>query len=413
MRSGSDPGIDAPGRLAENVMHFGRLLRAAGLPVGTGKVLDAVHAVTVAGIARRDDFYWTLHAVFINRRDQRDLFDQAFHVFWRNSAILERMMSLLLPTLRGADAPAEGPALSRRVAEALRAPDPVDAAGEPVEPDEIVFDAAMTWSGEEVLRGKDFEAMSSDEAREAMSVIRRMRLPLMRTPTRRFRSDPAGRVADMRATLRAALRSGTDFIPLLWRRRRTRRPPLVVLCDISGSMDRYARMLLHFLHAVTNDRDRVHTFLFGTRLTNVTRHLRHRDVDAALEKVGQAVEDWAGGTRIGHCLHAFNKEWSRRVLAQGAMVLLITDGLDREDGRGLGGEMERLHKSCRRLIWLNPLLRYERFEPRSLGVRAILPHVDEFRPVHNLESLADLARVLGGEGPWRPEPLARWREAAA
>ena len=413
MVSGSDSDADAAGRLADNVMHFGRLLRAAGLPVGTGKVLDAVHAVTAAGIARRDDFYWTLHAVFVNRRDQRDVFDQAFHVFWRNPAILERMMSLLLPTMRCDDALAEDPALSRRVAEALRAPNPVDAAGEPVETDEIALDASMTWSGDEVLRGKDFEDMSSDEVKEAISVIRRMRLPLMRTPTRRFRSDPAGRVADMRATLRAALRSGGDFIPLRWRRRRTRHPPLVVLCDISGSMDRYARMLLHFLHAATNDRDRVHTFLFGTRLTNVTRHLRHKDVDAALERVGQAVEDWAGGTRIGHCLHGFNKEWSRRVLGQGAVVLLITDGLDREDGRGLGGEMERLHKSCRKLIWLNPLLRYERFEPLAHGVRAILPHVDEFRPVHNLESLADLAQALGREGPRRREPLARWREEAA
>ena len=397
MGSGSNPGIEAPGRLAENVMHFGRLLRAAGLPVGTGKVLDAVHAVTAAGIARRDDFYWTLHAVFVNRRDQRDVFDQAFHVFWRNPALLERMMSLLLPTMRGAATMAEKPDLSRRVAEALRAPNPVDAAGEPVEPDEIAFDAALTWSGDEVLRGKDFEDMSSDEVREAMSVIRRMRLPVMRTTTRRFRSDPAGRTADMRATLRAALRSGSDFIPLQWRRRRTRHPPLVVLCDISGSMDRYARMLLHFLHAATNDRDRVHTFLFGTRLTNVTRHLRYKDVDAALERVGQAVEDWAGGTRIGHCLHGFNKDWSRRVLGQGAVVLLITDGLDREDGRGLRGEMDRLHRSCRKLIWLNPLLRYDHFEPRALGVRAILPHVDEFRPVHNLASLSDLSRALGRE----------------
>ncbi|MDP6883683.1 MAG: VWA domain-containing protein [Rhodospirillales bacterium] len=409
----NDLGADVPGRLTENIMHFGRLLRAAGLPVGTGKVLDAVHAVTAAGIARRDDFYWTLHAVFVNRRDQRPVFDQAFHVFWRNPAILERMMSLLLPTMRGEETLAEGPALSRRVAEALRIPDVVDAAGEAVEPDEIAFDAAMTWSGDEVLRAKDFEDMSSDETREALAVIRRMRMPLMSTPTRRFRPDPSGRLADMRATLRAALRSGSDFIPFQWRRRRTRHPPLVVLCDISGSMDRYGRMLLHFLHAVTNDRDRVHTFLFGTRLTNVTRYLRHKDVDAALVKVGQAVEDWAGGTRIGHCLHVFNARWSRRVLGQGAVVLLITDGLDREDGRGLGDEMERLRKSCRRLIWLNPLLRYERFEPRSLGVRAILPHVDDFRPVHNLESLADLARALSSESPRRPEPMARWRETAA
>jgi len=188
---------------------------------------------------------------------------------------------------------------------------------------------------------------------------------------------------------------------LMRRERRMRRPPLVILCDISGSMERYSRMLLHFLHAVTNDRDRVYTFLFGTRLTNVTRYLRHKDVDEALARVGAAVVDWSGGTRIGHCLHEFNQLWSRRVLTQGAMVLLISDGLDRDEGAGLEVEMERLHKSCRRLIWLNPLLRFEGFQPKSVGIRAILPHVDEFRTIHNLESMRDLTRILSEAAPRR------------
>ncbi len=169
---------------------------------------------------------------------------------------------------------------------------------------------------------------------------------------------------------------------------------MVVLCDISGSMGRYSRMLLHFMHALENARERVHAFVFGTRLTNITRQLRHKDVDVALDAVVAAVEDWSGGTRIGACVHDFNVAWSRRVLAQGAVVLLISDGLDRAGGEGLGHEMERLHKSSRRLIWLNPLLRYDGFEPKALGVRAMLPHVDEFRPVHNLESLAVLAEAL-------------------
>jgi hypothetical protein len=212
----------------------------------------------------------------------------------------------------------------------------------------------------------------------------------------------------MRATLRASLRSGPDSIPLRRREKRRRHPPLVILCDISGSMSRYSRMLLHFMHAVTNDRDRVHTFLFGTRLTNVTRHLKQRDIDVALERVGEAVGDWAGGTRIGTCLGEFNRLWSRRVLSQGAIVLFISDGLDRDAGEGLDHEMERLHKSCRRLVWLNPLLRYEGFEPRSLGMRAIMPHVDEFRPVHNLESLAALADALSRAGARREEGVSRW-----
>ena len=255
--------------------------------------------------------------------------------------------------------------------------------------------------------------MSADEVRAARQEVRRMRLSVNEIPTRRHRSAVSGERPDMRATLRAARRSGSDFIRLMKRRRRTRPPSLVVLCDISGSMDRYARMLLHFLHALTNDRDRVFTFLFGTRLTNVTRHLRGHDVDAALARVGGAVEDWAGGTRIGHCLHGFNREWGRRTLGQGAVVLLITDGLDRDDGASLAVEMERLHKSCRRLIWLNPLLRYEDFEPRSIGARAIMPHVDEFRPIHNLDSLRALTGVLGGAMARSDKSMDRWRELAA
>lgn len=399
--------------LAANIMQFARTLRAAGLPIGPGKVLDALRAVQVVGLMSREDFYWTLHSVFVNRRDQRELFDQAFHVFWRNPKLLERMMSMILPTLRVDRAADDG--LSRRVAEAMApsgqaSPDDL---GDDGEAEEMEFDAALTWSRHEVLQGKDFEKMSAAEVREAREQIQRMRLPIMDVRTRRFRPDRAGARADLRATLRAALRSGGDVIPLRRRTRRRRHPPLVILCDISGSMDRYARMFLHFMHAITNDRDRVHTFLFGTRLTNITRYLRYKDVDVALEKVSKAVQDWAGGTRIGQCLHAFNHDWSRRVLGQGAVVLLISDGLDRDAAEGLAREAERLHKSCRRLIWLNPLLRYDGFEPRSLGVRAIMPHVDEFRPVHNLNSLAALTEVLSRPGQRRIDGMDRWREMAA
>ena len=396
------------GRLAENIMHFGRVLRNAGLPIGPGRVLDAIEACRTAGIGTREDFYWTLHAVFVNRRDQRELFDQAFHVFWRNPRLLERMMAMALPSIK-VD-PNEEDEVSRRIAEAMskgEQPGRGDAKDDD-EPPEVVVDATLTWSDRELLQTMDFEKMSSDEIRRARQVIANLRLPIMDVPTRRFRADQHGRRVDMRATLRRAMRSGGRDIPLNFRRRRRRHPPLVVLCDISGSMTRYSRMLLHFMHAVTNDRDRVFTFLFGTRLTNVTRYLRNRDIDVALDKVSTVVEDWSGGTRIGSCLVDFNRNWSRRVLAQGAVVLLITDGLDREGGNELETAMERLHKSCRRLIWLNPLLRYDGFEPRSQGVRTILPHVDEFRPVHNLESLGALAEALGRQGPRREEGVSRW-----
>ncbi len=403
---------ETDGRLATNIMHFARVLRAAGLPIGPGRVLDGIRAVQATGLGRRDDFYWTLHAVFVNRRDQRELFDQAFHVFWRNPRILERMMALVLPSMQPGDERAEE-ALSPRVAEALAAAIGEGRTDEHSEQERIELDAALTWSREEVLRQRDFEKMTAEEVEAAKQAIRQMRLPIMKVKTRCFRPDRAGARVDMRATLRAALRTGGDIIPLKRQRRRTRHPPLVVLCDISGSMERYARMFLHFLHAVTNDRDRVHTFLFGTRLTNVTRYMRYRDIDVALDKIAKVVVDWSGGTRIGHCLHVFNRDWSRRVLTQGAVVLLISDGLDREGGAGLGEEMDRLHRSCRRLIWLNPLLRYDLFEPKSAGIRAMLPFVDDFRPVHNLESLAQIAEALTREMPRRNRNLHHWQELAA
>jgi uncharacterized protein with von Willebrand factor type A (vWA) domain len=300
------------------------------------------------------------------------------------------MMGLVLPEMRFETAEDQGTAMVRRLAEALH-PD-LGNEGE-AEETETEIDAAMSYSDREQLRGMDFEKMSLEELARAKAAIARLRLPVQDVPTRRFAPDRHGARADLRATMRAALRSG-GLIELKRRRPRRRPPPLVVLCDISGSMSRYSRIFLHFMHSVTNDRDRVFTFVFGTRLTNITRHLRHRDVDLALERVAEAATDWSGGTRIGHALADFNRLWSRRMLGQGAIVLLITDGLDRDAGAGLAHEMDRLHRSCRRLIWLNPLLRYEGFEPKSLGMKAMMPHVDEFRPVHNLESLEMLIEVL-------------------
>jgi hypothetical protein len=386
------PPVQPSGKLAENVMHFARVLRAAGLPVGPDKVIDALKALQIAGVERRDDFYWTLAAVFLDRREQFEVFDQAFHIFWRDPKMLERVMALFLPQVVGRTPEAE-PELGARVAEAL-APQPKPGAGAEEPPQQIELDAAFTVSEREVLQRADFETMTKEELAEAKKLISSLRLPIPEVRTRRLVADPRGALIDMRASMRASLRAGTGIIPLKRRSPEERHPPLVVLCDISGSMSRYSRMFLHFLHAITNDRDRVHTFVFGTRLTNITRHLRHRDVDVALAGVAQAVADWSGGTRIGASLKEFNLRWSRRVLGQNAVVLLITDGLDRDLGHDLGPEMERLRKSCRKLIWLNPLLRYEGFEPRPLGVRVMLPHVDEFLPAHNIDSLIALGKAL-------------------
>ena len=384
---------DNQGRIAENIMYFARLLRSAGLPVGPGKVLDAISAVRLVGIGEQEDLYWTLFSQFVNRNDQRELFNQAFHIFWRNPHIMERMMGAMLPTIK-IEQEQELEEMSRRLTEAMSSGSLSGKAE--TDSSKVEFDASFTFSEKEVLQEKDFEKMSAEEIAVAKKAIAHLRLPIADLPTRRFKRAEKGVQIDMRATLRAALRS-PDIVPLKLKTPKRRRPPLVMLCDISGSMSQYSRMFLHFMHAMTNDRYRVHCFVFGTRLTNISRYLKHRDVDVALDKAALGVKDWSGGTRIGACLKEFNNFWSRRVLTQGAITLIISDGLDRDEGDGLKKEMERLTKSSRRLIWLNPLLRFESFEPKAKGIRAMLPYVDDFKAAHNLKSLVELADVLGSQ----------------
>jgi uncharacterized protein with von Willebrand factor type A (vWA) domain len=379
------------GLLAGNVMHFARLLRAAGLRIGPDRVLDCVRALELANCERRDDWYWTMSAVLLSKEEQRPIFDQAFRIFWRDPQLAQKMMQALLPKTYGRAAKDEEQ--SQRLSDALFS-QRNQRETRAVEEQKVELDARLTFSSREVLQRMDFDTMSAAELAEAKRMLRELRLPLPMIRTRRYRPSPRGTRVDLRATLRESLREGGDVIPLVRGATIDIHPPLVVLCDISGSMNPYARMFLHFLHAITNDRDRVAVFVFGTRLTNITRQLRHRDVDVAMAKVADAIKDWSGGTRIGVCLRDFSWRWGRRVLGQNACVVLVSDGLDREAGEGLGEEMERLHKSCRELIWLNPLLRYDKFEARPAGVRAMLPHVDRFLPVHNLKSLIDLAHAI-------------------
>ena len=381
------------GRLAENVLHFVRVLRVAGLPLGPSKVLDALAAAETVGVGHRGDFRDALAAVLVSRREHLALFEQAFELFWQRPQLMEQMMAALLPRIRGrfADPNEDLPARLARAMLPQPRP-PADLAAEETE-----LDATFSFSAREVLQKKDFATMSVEELAEVKALLRHIVLPLPLLTVRRTVAAPSGRTLDMRATMRRSVGAGGALAPLQFRARRRRPPPLIVLCDISGSMDRYARMLLHFLHAITNDRHRVHVLTFGTRLTNITRHLRHRDVDVALARVAGAVEDWAGGTRIGHCLQEFNRRWSRRLLGQNAVVLLISDGLDADAADGLAFEAERLAKSCARLVWLNPLLRYAGFEARPAGIRALLPHVDDFLPVHNLQSLTELAAALAAK----------------
>ncbi|TCP63214.1 hypothetical protein EV663_101482 [Rhodovulum bhavnagarense] len=396
------PALQIPedGKLAHNVLHFARALRLAGLPVGPGRVIDAIRAVEAAGFSERGDFYHTLAACFLSRPEHRQVYDQVFRLYWRDPRFLEHMMSLMLPAMRGVAEDRKARAAEKRAAEAL-----LDGAGRPPDlpvPDEsgqqVEIDARQTQSARERLKTLDFEQMSLTEIAEARRMLTDLRLPVPPIRTRRTRPASHGQLPDWRATMRMALRHGGELRDLSFKNRRVRWPNLVVLCDISGSMSQYSRMVLHFVHAVANNRgagwDRVHAFTFGTRLTNITRTLANRDVDAALAAAGAQAPDWEGGTRIAAALHAFNRDWSRRVLGSGAVVLLITDGLDRDAGDRLCAEMERLHLSCQRLIWINPLLRWEGFAPRACGIRAMLPHVDCFRAGHSIRALEDLAAAL-------------------
>ena len=383
------------GKLAHNIVHFARVLRRAGLPIGPAKVIDAINAVRAVGIERRDDFKFALAAVLVNRREHQEIFDQAFQVFWRDPYRVERMLQELLQLMGGLKrVEQDRPKLSERVARALLPQASIVPRNVDQLPPEVQADARFTVSTREVLQHKDFANMTAEELEEAKAMLQRLRLPLPMLPARRLRARARGRRVDLRGTMKQMVKQAGGVVQLRRRSPDQRHPTLVVLCDISGSMENYTRMLLHFVHAVTNDRDRVHTFLFGTRLTNITRHLRHRDVDVALNVVSEAVADWSGGTRIGACLKEFNHRWARRLLGQGAVVLLISDGLDSDAGEGLRLEMDRLSKSAREVIWLNPLLRYDKFEAKPAGIRAMLPYVDAFLPVHNLASLTQLGAAL-------------------
>jgi uncharacterized protein with von Willebrand factor type A (vWA) domain len=372
------------------------MLRRAGLPIGPAETLAGAEALSRVDLGDREQARSALRATLVHRREHYEVFDQAFALFWRAPAApadAEAHEAELLD---------KAPAAARRASEALGG-----GAAPPPPKTEVRPDAALTVSAGEQLRTMDFEAMGAAEITEAKREIRRLALPLDARPTRRFRPNAAGRRTDLRATIKESLRQGGEVLDIRRADRVVRPPPLVAICDISGSMARYAQVLLHFLHAVSNDRERVATFLFGTRLTNITRQLRHRDAEVAFEMVSHIVPDWSGGTRIGEALDRFNRDWSRRVLGQGAVVLLITDGLERggaEDLARLAAATDRLRHSCRRLIWLNPLLRYAGFQPKSQGVRTMLPLVHEHRPVHNIESLRTLVETLSA-------PYARGRIA--
>jgi hypothetical protein len=385
--------------IAENIVHFARVLRTAGMAVGPDRVMAAIAAVDAVGVARRDDVRAALSAVMLDRREQQVMFDAAFDAFFRDPKLLEQMMYLLLPKISGRGEK-QRPSRANRLAEALAAPR-VDEPPKPAHQtakEEVQFETTFSFSERERLQQADFESMTADEFEWAKKLAEQAPLPVK--PVRRRRHAPAPRgTLDLRSTLQHMARQ-PHTLSAAYTQARMEMPALVVLLDISGSMDRYARLFLHYVHGLTRRYLKVHTFTFGTRLTDITRCLKNRDPDIALKMADAQVHDWKGGTRIASSLAEFNQRWARRVLGGNAAVLLVSDGLDRDDDGQLGHAAAQLHRMAHQVVWLNPLLRFDGFEPRAAGVRSLLPHVDRFLPVHNLSSLADLGRAL--RAPARP-----------
>ncbi len=380
---------DHEGRLAENILLFCRTLRHAGLAIGPGQVIEAGGAVLQSGIERRDDFYYALRSVLVSDPAQFRLFDQAFHIYFRNPRLLERLMTLLLPTIERAAGDDNTEEPIRRLMESLVADEtPADNDGV------IEIDHSGSYSRRELLRHKDFEQMSLQEQREAKALLREEIDVIKDVSTRRFRPHPYGHRYDLRRSMQLMLRNNGELIELAKKKRRLRPPTLTLICDISGSMSRYSRVFLYFAHALSSRWQTVHSFVFATRLTNVSHRLIDKDVDRALAQVSGDVQDWDGGTRIADCLERFNVDWGRRVLAGRSVVILLSDGLERDSDSDLEFQMQRLHRTCDQLIWMNPMLRYKHFEVKAMGIRTMLPHVDLFLPAHNLESLAQLGRIL-------------------
>lgn len=383
--------------IAENIVHFSRILRSAGMAIGPDRVLAAMAAVEQVGLARRDDVHAALSAVMLDRHEQQVIFDAAFDAFWRDPKLLEQLMYLLLPKVSGRGEKDQTPR-ANRLAEALaapRPPAPPNPANQTAE-EELKFDTSFTFSDRERLQQADFESMTTAEYTLAKQLAEQLPLPVEPVRRRRHQAAPhrlnGGRI-DLRATLQHMAHQPQTLLPA-YSRPRTEPPTLVVLLDISGSMERYARLFLHYVHGLTRRYLKVHTLTFGTRLTNITRSLRHRDPDVALAQADAQVQDWKGGTRIASCLDEFNHRWARRLLTGNAALLLVTDGLDRDEHGELSHSAAQLRRLAHQIVWLNPLLRFDGFEPRAAGVRALLPHVDRFLPVHNLASLADLGRAL-------------------
>jgi len=421
--------IERGERLLYRLTEVGRLLWEVGIDVGPRKMLDLAETLDYVDITNKEDFYNTLKCSLLAKHEQEPVFDQMYLYYWymrdRQDKKADNVPGAAKRDERQMRLP---PSELKRLAEHLNAPSEQHKAfrtemreserrrryeEHPQEDDDDAADPQGTaYSAIEILRKKDFESFTWDEVQEAKKLMAEMRWDLGLRPTRRKRPSSRGSYPDMRRIVRRNLKYGAELLELTWREIKYKPRPLVIICDISGSMSMYSRFLLHFIHTISNGLLNVEAFVFGTRLTRITRQLKRRDVDDAVRDVSKTVQDWSGGTRIGDALHLFNRKWARRVLGRGAIVLIISDGWDRGDASMLEVEMDRLQHSCHRLIWLNPLLGSPDYRPLTIGMKTALPYVDDFLPAHNLDSLISLGNLLGAIDDSRPVRSAAARRKA-
>ena len=381
-------------RLHNAITVFGRFLRQAGWHVGTGEIMSAIEASSKIDPSNRYDFRDSLKACFITNHKMIPLFDQLFDLYWRNPDKIENVSDILRRLHRSRSNDAGLPTVKDQVKELYsKRVEGFKDKKDDKEVEEGEFDVFL-YSPQEILREKRFDAYTAEEYDEAKKFISQWTLEFGERKLRRLEKGRSPYRLNIRDTIRKNIFPTQDFIQLDWKDRKTKQRPLVVLTDISGSMDHYSRILLHFIYTVHSVNKWVEAFTFGTRLSRITHYLRKKDANDSLELINGSVKDWSGGTKIGETLETFNRIWARRVLSGGAIVLVISDGWDTGNIELLGKETDRLHRSCHRLVWLNPNLGYEDFKPLTQGLQAILPHVDDFLPIHNLNSLIDLVDIL-------------------
>ena len=378
-------------KLDKNVIFFARLLRASGISLSSDSILEAIESIKLVGIENKKSFFYALQTCLIKRPEDMKIFAQAFSLFWQNPKFRDRIRELLLPQTRMQGAEEEKEELAKRIQDTLSTPE--NSKSRVVEEETLLIDTSGTASDNQLFKDKDFEMMSKDELQMASQSIKELLIKIPRRPFRRSENSSLGKQVSTRESLREAKRNFGSVLPKLVKKKEVSRP-VIVLLDISGSMENYSRMMIHFVHNLMQRHKKVHAFLFGTKLTNISFHIKNKDIDVALKEISKATNDWAGGTRIRDSIFTFNKKWVRRVSSSNSIVFLITDGLDRDHNTDLFNQMERLQKSCYKLVWLNPLLRFKDFLPKSISIKRILLNVDAFFPIHSIESMRNLTSLI-------------------